>query len=156
MNNPLVKKAFLALFGLVFAGMGFFALVTAGNAANDYKDLTANGTKTSATVTQVNYDDKVTKNNNKRKTTTYESTIITYKDAKGQDHTIKDRKEARGTRATVGQKHTVYYDSENPSHAVVEGKNDSGTGKLLGILFITIGLGITAGSGISFLRNRNP
>lgn len=154
--NSATKKIFLAIFGLIFAGIGFFALSSAGNMANDYKDLTANGTKTTATVTEVSYKDEVKKKDNRRTTVTYESTTITYKDSTGATHTIKDREQVKSRNVSVGQEEVVYYDVKNPERAVVEGKNDSGTGKFLGILFIAIGLSITAGSGISFLRNRNP
>lgn len=153
--NSVTKKIFLTIFGLIFAGIGFFALSSASNMADDYKDLTANGTKTTATVTEVSYKDEVQTKNNRRTTVTYESTTIIYKDSTGATHTIKDREQVKSRNTKVGQEQVVYYDAENPARAVVDGKNDSGTGKFLGIIFIAVGLGISVTSGISFLRNRS-
>lgn len=90
--------------------------------------------------------------NTSKKRETYETRTLTYKDATGKSQSITKEKKLSGSKETVGQTYTVYYDKNKPTKAIVEGENESGGMRVFGIIFLLVGGSVLSYTVLSIVR----
>lgn len=148
-------RSFIAsiIIGVVFIGGGAFTLFMVNADAGDYANLAKNGVKVAGQVSTVSYENSTTGTGSKRKTKTYEKVTISY-DVQGRTYTINKKEIRSGADARVGDKVNILADKSDPAKAQVERTDGNGTagGRIVGIIFIVVGLFLLANSGIALLR----